>query len=777
MAALLPPASATPPGLPPADQPTTPLPAWFGAHREYVQDLQRNLGPLFSPGVNIDLAIGQPATAPMRVPIFLVMLQDTPDKDALIAHTQKALFGPRGLQPYLNNLMDGMHRFLDPADFVPVVLDKTWDHYLDRQFPRESPPGVWPLFDDISAALARENRSLLRDHYIAKNRDNQRLGRGRGVPAPDENTIDGCIFIFAFPQAPLHAYRNWFHQRPVMPTLKSASGDSFKVDSYIGLHAYIHNGLVASPLPANTPFYPGYLHHEFLHLFRVPDTYDRDYQSHGCGCWCSMSWGMFGGSDAKETTPVWPGAWVRRFLNPSSEITFLPQDATTQARLTKLTHALSTRSGKKILKLPIPTPSESHERYLLVELRGDAKSGETFLWDEPACPRSFLVWDVDESIGRTFIGNSDNDPWPLSTYPGNQNDDDDTPLVALIPRKYSHQASPPELRRRNLGSSEDVRHFSDIGTWRNPTDVLKYEGWTLSGWNPATGQVNFQYTPTADTPVPPAPAPPPLVLPPSAPLAAPGTPAAPDTPAVTVVPELIIATGTADVVSKQLPDDVNKRLDAFYTYFPEQQRITVEPSGGIEITTMVANNPTKARKSLKEQIQLLDGVLGGKVSHFKAKIRDRSGATTSTTIDNAVTRLLENQKTITLEPYITVADKAIRVTGAPITIEQQPDPAKPADPNSFRIHIPSKLAFSEEQIAALTQSIKETPLLQKTEVISYLRGLNLELPDDMDWQITADNDSGELTWQATLKFPDKSQRTLSLPALGKLGPDTVIKVK
>lgn len=829
------PLQATPPGYPGTPPTTINQVSWFGSHRDLVRDVQARFSPLLAPGVNLQFAGSRPDDPPARVPIFLVMLQDTPEKEKLVNHTREALFGPRGLQPYLNHVMTGMRQFLDPADLIPITLPRTWDVYLAGSSPREEMTGVWPLFDDISTALTQENRSLLKDHYIAKNSRGERLGRGSGVPQPDADTVDGCILILACPPNQVYAYRDWFRRNTSLPILRTAAGHSFKLDSYIALSAYVHLPSLDPAPPAGTPFYPGYLHHEFLHIFRVPDTYDRDNNTSGCGCWCSMSYGMFGGRDNRETVPVWPGAWVRRFLNPLSEITAERSPSPTTVQLT---HALSSQEGKKILKLPILTPesggtgssTRQYERYLLVELRGAARPGETFLWDEPDCPRSFLVWDVDESVGRVPGSSPDNETWPFGDS-GTQNDNEHKPLVALIPRQYLSQDNSPLIERRNLRSHEDVRHFSEIGTRRSTDAPLRYMNWTLSHWDPANGIVRIQYTPDPvlagtgaaasapgspspaspppggmsapgapppgdDKPVPrsvPTPVPAPLAPPPAtdvgsvtatatatatAPADAAPAPAGAAPSDTAKALDIITVAGSVSEVSKQLPPEVNQRLTKLYDYFPNNQQITLDPAAGsLDITTTVAAKSSQARKSLPGQISAVRRALGNQVSHLRAKTSSLSSQALS--LDKAVSRLVDQQKNVVFEPYITLEGQSLLVTGAPVTAETgtTASPAAPDTAHTFRFHIPSVIDVPQERIQAITTALRENKYLKETDIREYLDKLQFKLPADVNWELTVENKTGRFLWQCTLEDPGSPKRTLSIPALGTLGPDTVITIE
>ena len=137
--------------------------------------------------------------------------------------------------------------------------------------------------------------------------------------------------------------------------------------------------------------------HEFGHALGLPDLYDTDYSSSGCGDWTLMASGswMNGGK-----TPACFGAWEKY------ELGWVDPIVITQADLLDNPFEIPAASSNDVSYL-LWTDGDPGKEYFLVENR--QKSG----WDYFLPGDGLLIWHIDDNVG----GNTQEGMDPLHVYP------------------------------------------------------------------------------------------------------------------------------------------------------------------------------------------------------------------------------------------------------------------------------------------------------------------------------------------------------------------------
>lgn len=499
------PGRTTPPDSPDITTKARPIPmAWLPDKVERFQEATPNLSAEGAAGLDLNF---MSTARPLCFPIFLISAADSPRDipiDDLAAQVKQTLFGPGGDQAYLNAVFTRGQipgNLLDPKDFYDVRLNGgTWNDYLSGTPPYRCPNRR--MIADLAKVLKGEEGT------------STHLNWDRTGKAISDSTIDAAIFILVISPRQVYSYRAWLDDSiPAEKdrTISGATNVPLTLNSCIVMSAFAHPAFKPMVTPTSQALLPGYLSHELLHLFSIPDLYDRHQYgaTGGCGYWCIMSFGMFG-KNQNSTGPVWPCSWVRERLGLA-----VSNDLTPTAGNTEMTIALATGTANPgMAKIPLgwtrlAGAQREAEHYLLVKLRGQSLGNEHPLWQEQIPGRGFLVWEVDETVGASTYGSSNLNPyWPCTysvklhnqTILYGQNDNKQNPLIGLLARSEFANGSPSgnngELAH-NFEVNEDRGNFSPEQFFTNPNDQLKHPlGVTLSNWNPVKGTFTVNYTQT-----------------------------------------------------------------------------------------------------------------------------------------------------------------------------------------------------------------------------------------------------------------------------------------
>lgn len=440
----------------------------------------------------------------LRIPIFLVWTGEDPPKALenrdIEAEIRERLCGTEKGSPslwnYMDHLFSGRVQFPYPTDLINVRLPGPLEKYWIKMPSGGSHPRR-AFFDDLKAWVEKDpagdegpgSRLKVRLDPFDKN--------GDGV-------IDMAIFLFVTDRQLAWPMRSWTEWTgPEGWTAPDNQGTvefelpgtrKMKLSSYCA-------GRILAP-PGSKVCGHGWIAHEIFHCFGLPDLYDAATtppETAGCGSACMMGWGEYGLLE-NETgrpppmfrKPVMPSAWCRKLL----------LDQVFGSRPTK--RILPPRSGEKaktdkVLGLTTPTidPSsfvrvelstkEGYDHYLMVELRAEANPERlrTYDWDKDFGKGGFLIWEIDESVGRQE-GTKANRHWPMAFLkgigPGAENRDKDRPLMAL--RVPGNRSTP----RENLPLTCAWRPKY---CWTGEDGSFEVDGVKLFDFDPERGEFSY----------------------------------------------------------------------------------------------------------------------------------------------------------------------------------------------------------------------------------------------------------------------------------------------
>ena len=339
-------------------------------------------------------------------------------------------------------MFEGKLTFFDPADVIEINLKHVLADYFtsgDLPHPRRR------FLEDVADALAAQGDKLnVYSNRGLKNSDAPEIDMALiYVLAPALND-DGAMQVW-----PVRSWAEWTttdgldlhggNQQPVSVKEPVSKHEITSLSSYCVVPLQQTAG-------ARTLTGTGFVAHELLHGFGLPDLYDRRSinRTAGCGGWCCLGWGMYGGlANIPELTrlipfdvqAVWPSAWCRSFLglNGTAKPTKAEQDT---VLFSPLRGGGATSLRLDFPKLPSPVADATPcDHYLLVELRGPGLvNSDRYDWDHALPSPGFLIWEVREDVGRVNDQGEENGYWPC-TYENvgimPAQNDQDAPLVGL----------------------------------------------------------------------------------------------------------------------------------------------------------------------------------------------------------------------------------------------------------------------------------------------------------------------------------------------------------
>ncbi len=409
-----------------------------------------------APAPNLSVGVA----APVRIPFVVVELCDSPPemvnrKAEIIRQLREQIFGSAtpgapSLRAYFNQLFDGKLSFFDPADIIEVKLTHCLaDYFTSDQ--ENSHPKRWFL-DDLGDALKAQSVNLFA--YV---NDGLKNAEGELADLSGDPEIDLAEIFVLMPALnddnsirlwPKHSWAKWttadgWKAGNDSPSLLIAQPGSER--GSVALNSYCVLPLQKKARDTDI-IGPGFVAHEMLHSFGLPDLYDRNpYNSTaGCGGWCCLSYGMYGGLAVLPTATVdlpfgaqaiWPSAWCRAFLGGGGVAT--PTEPEGDVALYSPLYG----GGNVSLRLnfpPLPNPDGRGgwcDHYLLIEFRGPAQARPgRYDWDRLLPDAGFLIWEVHEDVGRLNDHGGQNKYWPCTYFDADgysgQNDQN-APLVGL----------------------------------------------------------------------------------------------------------------------------------------------------------------------------------------------------------------------------------------------------------------------------------------------------------------------------------------------------------
>jgi M6 family metalloprotease-like protein len=667
---------------------------------------------------------------PVRVPFFVVSVKDSPadfvqNESAIIGRLKERIFGGQGgsgdsLQGYYNQLFNGKLSFFDSGDFIPLDLPGTLADYFIGMYPRRK------LFLALKEALSHTAVPL--EVY-----NNKQLTGEANDPTHAQDLIDlSVIFVLGRSNQrnmwPLRSWYEWTSDNgPAMGNVDvSASAlpipdpkthKILKLSNYCIMPIFGPNG---DDVIGN-----GFLAHEMLHAFGLPDLYDRNGRTGGCGGWCCMSWGMYGGMDSAVPplryqwggTPVWVSAWCRKFLTLDGEGIrkgWRPSEGDAQL--------VSPLYGSNDIFCRIDLPphevsdsnTQRYERYLLIELRGPGlQRNGAYDWDQQLPRTGFLIWEVNEDVGRRDpLGGSElNVFWPCDYGGKGQNDDNNHPLVGLW--------RPGSTALTNLSSNALLQKEQ---LWSEDTQIFTHpDGVVLSHFAQNNKVGTFHYR-----------------------IERKNLPAATATLAPTSTPVTVTqfksssvgneVIGTPETVSSKLPTEVNQRLKHVYAAYPSfDHAITTQ---GDDVKALALPTKVNSRKAFtKDVLSHLDLLNGRALGDSRAKIivsatRNDKAARTSWT------NLFKGNETVPKDIGVQIGDNVVRVSGTYLDVQHTPE-----EEGRVRYFISESVNTPD-----LPQTVHTT--ISKAEVMKFLQDrFQGKIPKDVPVELVVENGTGKLKWQ------------------------------
>lgn len=706
----------------------------------------------FAPGANI--AVAQSSQS-VRMPFVLVTLDDSPDEvKALIPQLQSRLFTVDGaaegsLQGYFDRLFEGKLRFFDQSDIIHVSLPGMVSDYFQDAIPKRR------FLEKVAKAIETKNVSL--EVYDNDHLENDAFNPDR----PDDQEIDLMVIFVLAPSMsdsgrrqawPLRWWTEWMtptgvslsgNEGPVI--VSDVSGRQLKISSFCVAPVTERGG---DQIVLGT----GFLAHEILHGFGLPDLYDRDNGSAGCGSWCCMAWGMYGGVRKIaqlpwDASPVWPSAWCRAYLTVDGNGIRVRSHAEVQEEEVTLVSPLG-EGGNRFLRIDLP--GRKHplagglpavcERYLLIEYRGPELQGLGVAdWDSSLPNAGFLVWEVDEGVGRADVSaNRTNAFWPMTFRQGfGQNDEDESPLVALW-RKGA-------LTRRNIAQAEPMEptYLWRDGTFEHPDGVIISDFKFLG----KKAVLHYRVNPAAAN--------------------APAAPASVGAPRpvesfVPAAPATQKLTGLASEIKPQLSDSAKGQLSKVFTAYPKFEHSVAVGKSGVASFILPAASASKNAfvNDVREQLQLIGGAALGDSS---ARL-----PLASPTLPAQLGGVFAANEDLSIPATIRVGDQILRVTGAGVQVGR-------VKGRRDRLRYDVKRHVDVPKLPSSLQGIAS-----KVEIERFVRDrLGPILPESATWELVVENGSGDLKWQSRIPAgPAEAPITIEVDAqIGNLSDEVAILVR
>jgi M6 family metalloprotease-like protein len=717
---------------------------------------------MFAPGGHISVV---EAGQPVRIPFFVVSLKDSPpdlvqDKAAVMARLKERIFGSAAnpsdsLQGYYNQLFSGKLTFFDPGDVIPLDLPGSIADYFNSRNPRRK------LFENLKEALATTqipleayNNKQLNGEYNASNSEDLR------------DLIDLTVVFVLATTEDVWPQRWWYEWtgdagpkivNPSGPALLLSDPKSHKI---LKLSNYCVLPILGSKGQSEVISY-SFLAHEMLHAFGLPDLYDRDERSDsaGCGGWCCMGWGLYGGVTSVappwqpqwNLRPVWPSAWCRQFLSVDRRGTELKRvRAEGDAQLVSPLNG----EGKTFYKFDLPArpvPLSSRplcQHYLLIEFRGPAQQKDgTFDWDGQLPGTGFLIWEISEDVGRLdplAVEPKDNAFWPC-VIPVNkgQNDDQDNPLVGLW--------WPGERELRNLDKHAILQKEQ---LWSRDDQIFKHsDGVVLSHFRQDGKIGSFHYqievasTSPAPTPETTANVPQPLRAQPQ--------------PSATVSE----ATGEAKaLVAGKLPSQVSDGLKNIFTAYPKfDHSITVQDNQvkSIELPASVSSKRAFT-KDVSAQLSLFKGEAFG---DSRAQIISAAPVPRATPSKTSMASLYKGTAAIANRVGVKIGDKIVPVDDSHVDVQH--DETNPGRVTYF-VSNPVRLPQLPKSLSTAVSREAATKFLQDR--------FRNAIPKDIPLELVLENGTGKLKWRCRIpSVPTSGAVTIEIDAEDPGGTAVVIK--
>jgi M6 family metalloprotease-like protein len=702
-----------------------------------------------APGANIGVV---QSSQPVRIPFFVISFKDSPpdlvqDKLAVIAKLKERIFGSAtnpsdSLQGYYNQLFSGKLSFFDPGDLIPLELEGSIkDYFADRFNPKRK------LFQSLKQALSHTQVPL--EVY-----NNKQLNGESNATTSDElrDLLDLAVIFVLGTSDDVWPQRWWyewtgdngiqivFRAGPALPLIDPISRKIVRLSNYCVAPVF------GSATEHEVISY-NFLAHEMLHAFGLPDLYDRTDNSAGCGGWCCMGYGLYGGVNSVahpwqphfNLRPVWPSAWCRQFLGVDGRGTRLWRvPAEGDAELVSPLNG----EGKTFYRIDLPgrtlplTNRPQYQRYLLVEFRGPRlqKNG-VFDWDAQLPAAGFLIWEVSEDVGRFDLSSTqavDNAFWPCAYHSKGQNDDEDNPLVGLW--------HPDAQALRNLDKSAILQKEH---LWTRDDQVFKHpDGVVLSHFR-RNGKIgSFHYRIEVSS-VSPAPTPVTIASVPQSLVAQPQ-------PSATVSE----ATGEPKaLVAGKLTSQVSGGLKNVFAAYPKfDHAITVQDNQvkSIELPASVSSKQAFT-KDVSAQLSLFNGEALG---DSRAQIISATPAPRGTPSKASMANLYKGTTAIANRVGVKIGDQIVPVDNSHIDVQH-----KETDPGrvTYFVSNPVRLPQLPKNLSTPVSREAVTKFLQER--------FRDAIPKDIAVELVLENGTGKLKWQCRIPtVPTSGPVTIEIDA-------------
>ena len=664
---------------------------------------------------------------------------------------------------YLNQTFGEKLDFFKEGDLIPIKLPKMLGQYFQGQHPNRM------FFND----LAEATKQLDWDAYDNDNIEGRLTKDGKNDQ--DDNEADMVVLIMVTGNAQLvGTKRSWVEwttdsgwgsptskEKLLQPQPVGNPADKIEISSFCF-------GRVFEDEDATIPRSIGWVVHEILHCFGLPDLYDDDKSSAGCGCFCSMSWGMHGviektSSPNWHAVPVFPSAWCRQQLGFSArgEVRYPAPGEPALEDDVSLPSPLDV-GPNSFVRFDLP-PKEGSPHYLLVELRGPGLNQPPYYdWDQEFKKKGFLIWEIDESVGKKYKNSSGeqlvNPIWPSclvgprSWYTdwNRQNDTDSRPLVGLLQRR-----NPPSVIQGNLPSN---RVYDDTCVWDLPDQVCEHMGVKLFDFNPGTR--HFKYRVTNPTGTPP--------LPPDT-IAINPTPAsvAPSAPGDEMS---LVYTGTGAQLRKSVPPQIASRMERLFAEYPRYDFAVRENNGQTVVAAPVpVTSSTAMAKNVISQIKSMNLLANGTDDY------QNNGKVTVS--KESIDKLFKDKtREIQASLYARVDGQEIRVSGLQMRLSRT---GQDADKITYKVPTATALPNLPKDLkGTLSKEAFQDFIQNRFPRFIAKKATEGKLPE---WELVAEKDSGKLKWQCRIPtVPASRPIVLEIDASqdqNQLGSKTLVKLK
>jgi hypothetical protein len=397
----------------------------------------------------------------------------------------------------------------------------------------------------------------------------------------------------------------------------------------------------------------------------------------------------------------------------------------------------------------------SNYRYLLVELRGPALQKEgTFDWDACLPESGFLIWEVNEKVGRKDpLTQTSNVYWPCvyTTLPGHrsegQNDSDDLPLVGLW------RPNVTSVRNLDLNAILSPEHL-----WNQDNQILQHPlGITLSHFRTKDRKGEFHYRVE---------------------VSASRSPRTLNTPLANGFRDVHVpppatgpkeVTGTPDSISADLPTGVNHQLTNVFTAYPKFNHSIVSQDNQLTAITLPASVQSKQSfaQDVASQIHLLNGAALG---DRQAEVMPPEKISRHNSSDTAFTDLFDKVKVVSTNVGAKIGTSNIRVAGAHVDIQRDSD-------QRDRVHY-----FFSEQVSLPSLPRSLSGVVRKEAVMAFLKWrFPGRISKNSKLELIVENGTGDLKWQCQVPtVPTSGPVTIEIDARNdakSLGPQTPIVIK